>query len=126
MKKMSNQMTFDFEYWRKLAEEDPALFEMKRREEIDKVISNAPSKELQERLQRLQWRVDMERRRSKTATQACVRIYGMMWKRVYGEDGLLESLNQLLQYNTDMPKKEMREEKAKATADVLRFQVNSH
>lgn len=126
MKKIGNQMTFDFEYWRKLAEENPALFEMKRREEIEKVINNAPTQEMQERLQRLQWRVDMERRRSKTATQACIRIYGMMWKRVYGEDGLLDSLNQLLNYNTNPREAAVVEEKEKTKADVLRFQMSSN
>ena len=121
MKSFNNQSTFDFEYWCKLAEENPALFEKKRREEINKVINSAPSA-TKERLERLQWRVDMERRRSKTAIQSCTRIYSMMWKRVYGEHGLLEALNQLTQCDQNV-KPEMVEEKAKA--DVLRFQVSS-
>jgi hypothetical protein len=122
MKNLNNQSTFDFEYWRKLAEENPALFEKKRREEIDKMICGAPAGEMQERLQRLQWRVDMERRRCKTATQSCIRIYGMMWKRVYGESGLLESLNQLIDYNKN-GQPEVLEDKNKA--DVLRFQASN-
>ena len=121
MKKL-NQSTFDFEKWRKLAEENPALFEKKRREEIDKVINSAPSA-MKERLERLQWRVDMERRRSKTPTQACIRIYSMMWKRVYGEHGLLDALNQLT-HGTQTTQPEVVEEKAKA--DVLRFQVSGN
>lgn len=120
MKKFDNQSTFDFEQWCKLAEENPALFEKKRREEIDKVISSAPAA-TQERLQRLQWRVDMERRRSKNATQACIRIYSMMWKRVYGEHGLLDALNQLMHCD-QKSQPEPVEEKSKA--EVLRFQVS--
>ena len=120
MKKFNNQSTFDFEHWCKLAEENPALFEEKRREEIDKVINGAPTA-TRERLQRLQWRVDMERRRSKNATQACIRIYSMMWKRVYGEHGLLDALNQLMHCD-EKAQPEVVEEKAKA--EVLRFQVS--
>ena len=124
MKKFNNQSTFDFEYWRKLAEDNPALFEMKRREEIDKVINSAPTEEAQDRLSRLQWRVDMERRRCKNPTQSCLQIYGMMWKRVYGEHGLLDSLNQLLHHSTSTQTvTEAVEERQKA--DVLRFQAGT-
>ncbi len=121
--KLTERSTFDFDYWRKLAESDPALFEQKRREEIDKMIEGVPAGEVQDRLQRLQWRVDMERRRCKTATQSCVRIYSMMWKRVYGDNGLLESLNKLTDCNT--PSQHVEPEEEKATAEILKFKMGS-
>ncbi len=121
--KLTDRSTFDFDYWRKLAESDPALFEQKRREEIDKMIESVPAGEVQDRLQRLQWRVDMERRRCKTATQSCVRIYSMMWKRVYGDNGLLESLNTLTGSGASNQRVERVEEKS--TADILSFNSGS-
>lgn len=83
----------DFEGWRQLAEHDPDGFERARRAAIDAAIAEAPGDQ-QERLRRLQWRIDQIRRRTATPLAACVAISHMMWERLYGEGGLLQVLQQ--------------------------------
>lgn len=89
------QTGFDFDYWKKLAKHNPELFERKRREALDAVINSAPSR-MQQRLRGLQWRVDMERERSKNPMSSCLRVYNMMWDSVYAKGGLLHSMDKLL------------------------------
>lgn len=83
---------FDFEYWRNLAKSDPEGFERERRAMIASVIDNAPSDRLQQRLRRLQWRIDLERERSGSALGACIRIYNMMWASMNKNYELMQSL----------------------------------
>lgn len=122
MKKIEtgSSASFNFDYWRELAKNDPAKFEKERSAAIEEVIATAPKAETRDRLRKLQWRVDAERKISKNPMQACLKIYNMMWGKVYGDDGLLHSLNTLLEYNTgkvaDHEKVEM-----KKTADILAF-----
>ncbi|TPW18480.1 MAG: hypothetical protein FD130_216 [Halothiobacillaceae bacterium] len=125
MTSVDNRKPFDFEYWRTLAVDDPALFEIKRREALDAVINSAPTSDLQERLNRLQWRVDMERRRCTNPTQACIRIYSMMWKRVYGDGGLLEALNSLLHHGDESKIKKVAKQTPRESAEVLSFRLGS-
>jgi len=73
-------MHFDIDEWQRLAREDPREFERKRRAEIDALIAHAPP-EQRERLRALQFRIDLERRRAKTALAAAVRLQSMMWER---------------------------------------------
>ena len=82
---------FDFEEMRRLAESDPAAFEKKRKELIESTIQEAPP-EHQERLRRLQWVIDMDRKKCKTPLAACVRLNSMMINQVYREGGFLDSL----------------------------------
>ena len=105
-----------FEYWSKLAKEDPALFEQKRSEALEAVISTAPV-QMQQRLRGLQWRIDAERRTTKNPLSSCVKIYNMMWDKVYGQDGLLEALDTML---TGAPKPKS-DSKELNTADVVAF-----
>lgn len=84
--------TFVFDDWKDLAETNPQDFEQKRRDFIDSFISKASSR-YRSRLEGLQWRIDMERRRSSTPLSACVRISSMMFDSVYGDAGLLSALN---------------------------------
>lgn len=105
-----------FEYWSKLAKEDPELFEQKRREALEAVINNAPVS-MQQRLRGLQWRIDAERRTAKNPLSSCVKIYNMMWDKVYGENGLLEALDTML---TGAPKSKS-DAKEPNTADVVAF-----
>lgn len=55
---------FDFETWERLAKQDPALFERKRAEAIERIINSAPASK-QQRLRGLQWQVDQTRARAK-------------------------------------------------------------
>lgn len=73
---------FDFEYWRDLAKKDPEAFEAAREQEINQYISGLANEDVQDRMRRLQWRVEMERKRSKSPMDSAVRIYDMMWESV--------------------------------------------
>ena len=88
------QAEFNFESWTQLANENPKLFEQRRRIAIDTVINNAPAS-IQRRLRGLQWRIDMEIEHSKNPLDSCIKINQMMLAKVYAAGGLLESLNQL-------------------------------
>ncbi len=86
--------TFDFEYWAKLWQDDPEAFEGERIRVIESIIAAAPA-ENRPRLRRFQWRIDIERRRSRTPYQAYQRLANMMWESLLGERGLLQALQRL-------------------------------
>lgn len=90
MKEDQAASSFDFDQWKTLAETDPEAFERRRQALIDSYIDGAPQSKRQ-RLRGLQWRVDMERRRSSNPMQSFLRIYTMMWDSVYAEGGLLQA-----------------------------------
>ncbi len=92
---------FAFDEWKRLASTDPEAFEKKRERLIRKTISNAPSN-YRSRLLRLQWRVDMERKRHANPMSSCVRISKMMLDSVYGEHGLVSALNGTSQRQSDL------------------------
>lgn len=85
---------FNFDMWAQLAKEDPEEFERKRRATINTVLSKAPAS-MQNRLRGLQWRIDMEIKRSKNPLDGCIRINRMMIDTIYAPGGLLESLHRL-------------------------------
>jgi hypothetical protein len=85
---------FDFDHWATLARDDPAAFEALRRTTIDAFIDGAPP-ERRERLRRLQWRIDQERRRAASPLAGCIRISRMMWNSLVGRGGLRERLLEL-------------------------------
>lgn len=82
---------FHFGEWASLAQNDPAAFEAKRQEMIDRLIERAPEN-LRQRLRSFQWRIDMERSRSANPLQACIRISNMMWDLIYADRGFLWAL----------------------------------
>lgn len=82
---------FVFEEWAALAQSDPHAFEQQRQQYIESVISETSGKQ-RNRLERLQWRIDMERRRAATPLSACVRISRMMMDAVYGKAGLVNAI----------------------------------
>ena len=73
-------MQFDLEEWQRLAKDDPAEFERKRRSTIEEFIEQAPL-EHQKRLRGLQFRIDLERTRAKTPLGAAIRLQTLMWDR---------------------------------------------
>lgn len=87
----SAHYAFDFETWSRLANNDPQSFEAERAQAIEEVIGRAPPR-VQARLRRLQWKLDQIRRTSATPMAACIRMNHMMWDRVTGPGGLLETL----------------------------------
>jgi len=88
------QAEIDFDSWSEMARTDPDAFERMRLAAIDSVIESAPA-ENQERLRRLQWRIDQERRLARTPMAACLRISRMMWRTVLGEGGLQQRFTEL-------------------------------
>lgn len=86
--------SFNFQAWARMAKEEPALFEEKRRAVIEAFIARTPERN-RARLQGLQWKIDMERRRASNPLAACVRIYEAIWESFAGEKGLIKALQGL-------------------------------
>ena len=108
---------FDFDMWADLAKKDPAAFEAKRREEIQKVMSLAKGRN-QKRLEGLQWRIDMGRRLNPHPLASCAKIFNMMWDSMYGERGLLDAINML---NHDADQALLAKTRHPKSGDVLNF-----
>lgn len=87
----SAQSAFDFKTWSELANNDPEGFEARRARAIEEAIRRAAPR-TQVRLRRLQWKLDQVRHTSATPMAACIRMNHMMWDRVTGPGGLLETL----------------------------------
>jgi hypothetical protein len=85
---------FDVNAWFDLAEKDPDAFEDMRQRVIEEYVASAPPR-LQQRLRRLQWRIDQECRLAGTPLAACIRLSHLMWERVTGPNGLLDSIDRL-------------------------------
>jgi len=68
--------SFDFDEWATLAESAPDIFEERRRELVEHLISECHGGS---RLLGLQCRIDMERMRARTAMKSCLRISSLMW-----------------------------------------------
>jgi hypothetical protein len=83
----------DLAEWARLAREDPAQFELRRRETVEAAIAQAPQA-LQPRLRGLQFRIDLERTRAKTPLGATLRLHAMMWDEF---QALRDALNRLAQ-----------------------------
>ena len=90
--KKTAEMTFD--HWSELARTDPEGFEARRREAIEEAIQQADVRN-RDRLRRLQWRIDQERRLARTPLAACMRLSAMMWKTVLGRGGLRQRVADL-------------------------------
>lgn len=118
----SNIAEFDFDKWRKLAQESPEQFETARQEAINNLITDAPTS-MQDRLQALQWRIDMERKRSKDPLVSCQRVFNMMWDSVYGDNGLLNALEDLTGSVSGHVQTQPKAEKASAT--ILDFNTQN-
>lgn len=87
---------FPFEYWARLATDDPSSFEDARRLMIDSFIASAPE-DRQERLRGLQWQIDRVRELTPSPLGACIKISNLMWEKVLGSGGLVENLEHLSQ-----------------------------
>lgn len=85
---------FDFEYWRRLAVDDPNGFEAERSRVVEALIERA-SPEIRRRMRGLQWRIDRLRERAPNPMAACVKLTGLMWDAVLGKDGLVETMQKI-------------------------------
>ncbi|MHB1118087.1 MAG: DUF3135 domain-containing protein [Minisyncoccota bacterium] len=88
----------DFEYWANLAKTDPEQFEQERKQLLEKFIAESPQA-YQDRLKRIQWRVDRERERASNPLSSCVRLHQMMMDSVCGEEGLIHALRNVVHGN---------------------------
>lgn len=107
--------TFVFDEWKKLAENDPEAFELKRKRAVQKLI-NKTSGDLRRRLEGVQWKVDVARRTCSTPSQSCSRIFSMMWESVYGDNGLVK----VLDMDAEAVRK-LKNPKKQKTATILSF-----
>jgi hypothetical protein len=73
---------FDFNQWAELARRDPEAFSQQRCRFIEEYIANMEPLN-QPMLIRVQFRIDMERRRARTPLKACLRLSSMMWDSFY-------------------------------------------
>lgn len=79
---MSTEHCFDFDEWAGLARDNPELFEARRQAVIEGFIQKAAPAH-RARLRGLQFRIDMERRRSRTPMGACIRLYQLTLDAFY-------------------------------------------
>ena len=72
---------FDFDVWAALANDSPDAFdELKQRYIEAIVLEYCRSREIDPRKSRgLQWRIDMEIRKSRTPLKSCLRLSSVMW-----------------------------------------------
>lgn len=75
-------LSFDFDYWRKLAESNPAGFECLRRQMIEAYLEQLNEGHANV-LRKLQWRIDGMRRRSSHPLRTCLSLSDMMWNSVH-------------------------------------------
>ena len=80
-----------FDDWSRLARENPDAFEAARRAVIEEFLASTPAHS-RNRLRGLQWRIDTIRTRSSNPMAACLDIYGMMWDKLAGENGMIKTL----------------------------------
>ena len=70
-------LEFDFDYFLGLAQTNPEKFERKRKELIDRLLMVYQKKDCKQ-AEILQSRIDLERRRHKSAMGSCIKIQQMM------------------------------------------------
>ncbi len=85
--KTANLPRLDFDYLTKLAQSNPSEFERLRLSAIENYIATLPA-ERQQRMRRLQWRIDQERR-NHTPMGACLMLSKMMWDHLTSPGGLI-------------------------------------
>jgi hypothetical protein len=103
----------DFDYWVRLARENPQAFEQERVALLEQAIVEAAPR-LHQRLRCLQWKLDTIRATSANPLMASLRMQRLLWDSVYGPNGLLERL----QYLVDPDKVDKT---AIATAKIIEF-----
>ncbi|MGD9163603.1 MAG: DUF3135 domain-containing protein [Chromatiales bacterium] len=86
-----NHNRLDFDHLTELAQSNPSEFERLRMDTIESYITTLPA-ERQQRMRRLQWRIDQERRNS-SPMGACLKLSKMMWDHLLGPGGLIGLLH---------------------------------
>jgi hypothetical protein len=82
--------SFDFDEWASLAKVEPEEFEQRRSDSIRGLIANAGRTD--QRLQGLQFRIDMERTLARTAMKSCLTTYTLMWDSFFDLNDALQKM----------------------------------
>jgi len=98
-----NPYNFTHEEWQELYEKDPEKFEEMREKAIQSLLDSLSNKN-KEILEKFQWRIDMERKRSKNPLHSCIKMNEMLMKHFYSENGLYSLLDKLSQKAEEMQK----------------------
>ena len=88
--------TMDYDELCRLFKLDPEEFERHRRQLIEEEIARRPP-EIQDRLRKFQWVLDMKRKRCRNSLEACFMFHEMLLENVYGENGLLKNMERLVE-----------------------------
>ena len=78
----------DFDFMADLYKEDPEKFEQERKRLVERAIAKAPER-YRDRLTKMQWRIDMERKRCKTPLKSCIVLNDMMWESFHKLNNVL-------------------------------------
>lgn len=87
----------DFEQWAQLAQHDPHTFEQIRHRLLEAYIARCSTAH-QDRLRRLQWRIDRIREQASNPMAACIQISNLMWDtfdqlgKVYKNPDIIQSM----------------------------------
>lgn len=83
----------DHEEWARLKKENPEEFEKKRKNVIEAfIIFNSEDRE---RAKKFQWTIDAIRKKSKNPLQSLGRMMELLYKKTYGDGGLIKLIKQL-------------------------------
>ena len=94
MTRKDQEAEFDFDEWVRLARENPEQFELLREQKIREMIADVPD-EIRHRMEGLQWQIDQMRQTAKNPMASCIKISAMMWDTVLGDEGLVQSIENL-------------------------------
>ncbi|MGV6853106.1 MAG: DUF3135 domain-containing protein [bacterium] len=72
---------FDFDYWKKLNEENPEQFE-RERAQLNQSHIDSTADNHKQRLEGLLFQINSNRDLAKTPLDSCIKISGMMWQSV--------------------------------------------
>jgi len=87
---MDSWFTFDFDQWATLSRTDPKAFEHLRAQVMESYYQQM-NVQARPWFEKIRWRIDMERARSHTPLQCCIRLSSLMWDRFFDLNEILQS-----------------------------------
>lgn len=87
---MEQRFTFDFDHWAALSKSDPQAFEHLRTQVIDAYCQEMETKQ-RPWLDSIRWRIDVERARSRSPLQCCLKLSSLMWDRFFDLNEVLQT-----------------------------------
>lgn len=108
----------NFDEWVKLNKENPAEFERKRIEEIEKLISTASPRQKEE-LKKLQWQIDLIRQKHNPLAATKI-ISGLMAEKLLEQsNNFLELQKTVIKYTT------VKSKENKSVTEKIKFKINN-